>query len=307
MEKHQEKISINTNLLPIVPLRGKVAFPHLNAAFEVGRESTLKAIERAGENGDKLVLVCAQIRAEKDDVTEQDLYEVGTVSKIKQITRLPGGAIRVLTEGLYRARARKIQFIDGCFQAVADEIITKKGDETLTEAYLRTAKSLVRDVLGEDGKLPKETIQRLEIVTDAEQYVDTAVSAMRVRTDVKQKILQEERLLERLNLLEKCLNDELEISRIEKKIAIKVRQSIDKSQKEYYLREQLKAIHEELGDEGEEAEKYREKLREKGLPESVLDKCLKEVDRMQKMPSSDPEYTVIEGYLDQVLELPWTE
>jgi len=307
MENHDKKNEIRTNLLPVIPLRGKVAFPHVATGFDVGREMTIKAIERAGENGDKLVFICTQKDVEQDDITAADLYTAGTVSRIKQISRQPSGSIRVLTEGLYRARARVIQQKDGCFQAVVDEVPTRRGDEVLVQAYLRTADALIGDVLGEGGKISKETAQKLELITDAEQYVDTATSAMRVRVDIKQKILEEERLLERLKLLERCLNDELEISRVERKISSKVRQSIDKSQKEYYLREQLKAIHEELGDEGAEAEEYREKLRAKGLPESVLEKCLKEVDRMQKMPSSAPEYTVIAGYLDQVLELPWTE
>ncbi len=294
-------------VLPIIPLRGKVAFPHTTVAFEVGREVTLKAMERAGGNEDKLVLVCTQKHTEKEEIAAEDIYDVGTVSKIKQITRLPGGSIRVLVEGLYRARARNILFKEGYFQAVADAIKTRHGDALLEEAYLRTARTLLKDVLGEDGKISKETAQKLEIIEDAETFVDTAAAAMRVRLEIKQQLLSEGRLIERLHLFEKCLNDELEVARVERKIASKVRQSIDKSQKEYYLREQLKAIHEELGDEGEEAEKYREKLRAKGLPEEVLEKCLKEVDRMQKMPASSPEYTVIAGYLDQVLELPWTE
>lgn len=307
MENYTEKEWRKTNLLPVIPLRGKVAFPRVSVGFEVGREGTLKAVERAGENGDKLVFVCTQIQTEKDEIDGDDLYEVGTVCKIKQITRLPGGAMRVLAEGLYRARARKITFAEGHFQSVADELRTVRGDAVLEEAYLRTAKNLVKDVLGEDGRLPKDAVNKLELCSDAEQYVDVAASVMRVRLEIKQQLLAEERLLERLKLLERCLNDELEISKIERKIAGAVRQSIDKSQKEYYLREQLKAIHQELGDDGEETDAYREKLKAKNLPESVLEKCLKEVDRMEKMPSSAPEYTVITGYLDQVLELPWTE
>ena len=307
MENYTENQYEKTNLLPVVPLRGKVAFPHVGISFEVGREFTIKAIERAGENGDKLVFICTQIRTEKDDVLPEDLYDVGTVAKIKQITRLPGGSTRVLVEGLYRARARRITLAEGFFQAVVDELTTRHGDAVVEEAYLRTAKMLVKDVLSVDGRMPKETMQKLDGISDAEMYLDTAASAMRVRIEVKQQLLQEDRLVERLALFERCLNDELEVAKIEKKIATKVRQSIDKSQKEYYLREQLKAIHEELGDEGEEADQYREKLQAKGLPQSVLEKCLKEVDRMQKMPSSAPEYTVIASYLDQVLELPWTE
>ena len=174
-------------------------------------------------------------------------------------------------------------------------------------AYLRAAKELVKDVLSADGKIPKDVYQKLEHCEDADIFVDTALSVMRVRLEVKQKILSERSCMERLKLFERCLNDELEISKIEKKIAASVRQSIDKNQKEYFLREQLKAIHKELGDDGKEEDEYREKIRAKGLPKSVEEKCLKEIDRMSKMNTSSPEYTVTTTYLDQVLELPWTE
>jgi len=130
---------------------------------------------------------------------------------------------------------------------------------------------------------------------------------MRVRNEIKQKILEEPKTVERLKLFERCLNDELEISKIEKKIATAVRQSIDKNQKEYFLREQLKAIHEELGDNGKEEEEYKQKILAKNLPAEVEEKCLKEITRLGRMQPSSPEYTIITTYLDQVLELPWTE
>lgn len=300
---------LNTNLLPIVPLRGKVAFPHTNVSFEVGRKMTLKAIDRATNGGDRLVFILTQRETEKDEISTVDLYTVGCVAKIKQVAQLTGGAIRVVCEGLYRAKARVVSVneSDGCFYGVADELVTRKADDVLEEAYFRTAKELVKDVLSADGKIPKDVLARLERISNADEYVDVAVSAMRVRLDVKQKILEEERIIERLKLFERCLNDELEISKIEKKIAGAVRQSIDKNQKEYFLREQLKAIHAELGDDGKEEDEYRQKILAKKLPESLEEKCLKEIGRMGKMPSSSPEYTVITGYLDQVLALPWTE
>ena len=130
---------------------------------------------------------------------------------------------------------------------------------------------------------------------------------MRVRLDVKQAILQETDVVERLKLLERCLNDELEIAKIEKRISSAVRQNIERSQKDYYLREQLKAIHGELGDDGKEQDKYREKIEQKNLPDYMKEKCLKEVDRLSRMQAASPEYTVITGYLDWVLDLPWTE
>ena len=308
MENMKEKTEY-TNLLPIVPLRGKVAFPHTNISFEVGRKATLKAVDRASSGGDRLVFILTQKETEKEDVTTADLYTVGCVAKIKQVAQLTGGVIRVLCEGLYRAKARVISFDeeDGCFFGVADPLSLKRGDEVLEEAYFRTAKELVKDVLATDGKIPKETFTKLERTQAPDEYVDIALSAMRVRLEVKQAILEEERLIERLKHFEKCLNDELEISKIEKKIANAVRQNIDKNQKEYFLREQLKAIHTELGDDGKEEDEYREKILAKNLPKALEEKCLKEISRMGKMQPSSPEYTVITGYLEQVLALPWTE
>ena len=309
MENTNITMENTTNLLPIVPLRGKVAFPHTNISFEVGRKMTLKAIDRATNGGDRLVFILSQRQTEKDEITAVDLYTVGCVAKIKQVAQLTGGAIRVLCEGLYRAKARVLSFheTDECFYGVADPIVTKRGDEVLEEAYFRTAKELVKDVFATDGKIPKETVAKLERITDADEYVDVALSNMRVRLDVKQSILEEERIIERLKQFERCLNDELEISKIEKKIANAVRQNIDKNQKEYFLREQLKAIHAELGDDGKEEDEYRQKVLAKGLLQDLEDKCLKEINRMGKMQPSSPEYTVITGYLDQVLALPWTE
>ena len=306
MENYTKNENKTTNILPIIPLRGKVAFPHTNISFEVGRDVTLKAIDRAS-NTDRLVLILTQKETEKNDVTADDLYTVGCVAKIKQVAQLTGGAIRVLCEGMYRAHARVIAMESGYYYAVADPMETVRGDEVLEEAYFRTAKELVKDVLAADGKVAKDVFSKLDRCQDPDEYVDVALSAMRVRLSVKQSILEEVKLIERLKQFERCLNDELEISKIEKKIANAVRQSIDKNQKEYFLREQLKAIHTELGDDSKEEDEYREKILAKCLPQDLETKCLKEVDRLSKMPSSSAEYTVITGYLDQVLALPWTE
>ncbi len=307
MEKYTvTETEFTTNLLPVIPLRGKVAFPHTTISFEVGREVTVKAVERASAT-DKQVLILTQRKTEKDDVTPEDLYLTGCVAKIKQIVQLAGGAMRVVCEGLYRAKARRVNAEGGCFTAVCDQIVSAHGEEILEEAYFRTAKALLKDVFPSDSKLAKELVTKLELCEDADEFTDILISAMRVRLDVKQSVLEENRVIERLRRLEKCLNDELEISKIEKKISTAVRQGIDKNQKEYFLREQLKAIHTELGDDEQEADEYRAKILEKKLPQDLEVKCLKEVDRLSRMPSSSAEYTVISGYLDQVLALPWTE
>ena len=307
LTNYTQQENLKTNVLPVIPLRGKVAFPHVSVAFEVGREMTLKAVERAGASADKQVLICTQKITEKDEIGVDDLYIIGTVARIKQVGQLPGGAMRVVCEGLYRAKARSLHVDGGCFYAVADELSIKQGEENLQEAYFRTAKALVKDVLSSDGKISKEVSAKLDRTDDADAYVDICTSAMRVKLEIKQQILEETDVIKRLQLFERCLNDELEISRIEKKIATAVRQNIDKSQKEYFLREQLKAIHTELGDDGKEEDEYRAKILDKKLPQDLEIKCLKEIDRMSKMQPSSPEYTVISGYLDQVLALPWTE
>ncbi|MBQ7912847.1 MAG: endopeptidase La [Clostridia bacterium] len=307
MEKYNiNELLSNNNILPVIPLRGKVAFPHTNISFEVGRSMTLKAVEKAAA-GDKIVFILTQRKTEKTDVTPDDLYTVGCVARIKQVAQLSGGALRVLCEGVYRAKARSVSVEGGLFQAVAVPIFTIRGDEVLEEAYFRTAKALVKDVLASDGKISKDALSKLDQCENAEDYIDLAISNMRVRTEVKQRILAEDRIIERFKQFERCLNDELEIAKIEKKIANAVRQNIDQNQKEYFLREQLKAIHSELGDDGKEEDEYRAKVLEKHLPQDLETKCLKEIDRLGKMPSSSAEYTVITSYLEQVLALPWTE
>ncbi len=305
MENYTNKELRTTNIYPVVPLRGKVAFPHTTISFEVGRDMTVKAIERASAT-DRTFLILTQRQTEKNDISKEDLYRVGCVAKIKQIAQLPGGAMRVVCEGLYRAKARTLTFEGGYFSAVSEPIEATLGDDVLLEAYFRTAKALAKEVFA-DSKLTRELLIKLDACEDADEYVDCLLATMRVRLDVKQAVLAETRTVERLRALERCLNDELEISKIEKKIATAVRQGIDKNQKEYYLREQLKAIHAELGDDGEEADEYREKILEKKLPQELEVKCLKEVDRLSRMPSSSAEYTVIATYLEQVLSLPWTE
>ena len=299
---------IKTNILPVVPLRGRVAFPHCTTSFEVGREVTVKALERASAMDDKLVFICAQKDVEKVEITETDLYVVGTVATVRQTVK-SSNSLRVACQGLYRAKARVIKKDEssGYFYAVVDELPPVHGDYVLEEAYFRTAKALMKDVVLEEGKIAKETLEKLDRSEDADAFVDQAISAMRVRLDIKQEALETVEVIKRLQLLDRCLNDELEIAKIERKVAGTVKKNMDKAQKDYFLREQLRAIHTELGDDGKEEDEYKEKIKAKSLPKEMEEKCLKEVDRLSKMQSTSPEYTVITGYLDQVLDLPWTE
>ena len=291
--------------IPVVPMRGRVIFPDTVVSFDAGRLISLTAVKRAAD-GDMQLLVCVQPEPEKDEITADDICTVGTVVKIKQITRLPSDSVRILAEGLCRVRVRRFSF-DECFLAEADEIKPVHGDPTLEEAYFRTAKDIMRDITSTESRISKDSVARLDRCGDPDEYVNVAANSLPLRDEVKQKILVCENVTERLRMLERCLNDELEIMRLARKINNAVRQNIDKNQREYYLREQLKAIHAELGDDEDEREELANKIKEKGMPQEIEEKALKEIARMDKMSSSSPEYTVIRNYLDWLIDLPWKE
>ncbi len=291
--------------IPVLALRGRVVFPNTMVTFDAGRAISLLAIRHASES-DMTLLVCAQTEAEKEEITAEDICTVGTVVKIKQITKLPNGNVRVLTEGICRVRIRSFAF-DGCFFAEADEIRPIHGDSALEEAYFRTAKDMMREIVSTENRVPKESAMLLDRCSDPDEYVNIAAHILPVRDNIKQQLLESEKVIDRLRMLEKCLNDELEIMRLGRKINAAVRQSMDKNQRDYYLREQLKAIHTELGDDTEERSELEEKIKKKGAPEEVEQKALKEIARMDRIPSASPDYSVIRNYLDWILDLPWKE
>ena len=287
-------------------MRTQVVFPDTTVAFDVGRGLSLAAVERA-EGNERYVFITRQTDPQKEFPEEEDLCPVGTVALIRQATRLPGDRVRVFAEGKYRAAARAFRFEEGYVYAVTDEIETVHGDLTLEEAYFRTAKELVKDLLSGESKVSKDLDAALTGVADPDTYINVCAHYLRLKDAVKQELLEENNLVRRLRLFEQCLNTELEIARLERKIAQDVRRNIEKSQKEYFLREQLKAIHAELGDDVEENVRLREKIEAKGLPEAVKEKCLAELARMDKMPPSSPEYTVLRNYADWIIDLPWHE
>ncbi len=237
--------------LPVVALRGRVVFPSVTVSFDVGRLMSLTAVKMAADSESRLFIV-AQKDAEKAEITPDDIYEVGTVVKIKQVSRLPGNNVRITAEGLYRADVRSVERVDNAFIAEVCAVKSLHGDEALEEAYFRTAKEAARELCGVEGKFSKEAAAMLEKCGDPDEFADIAAHNLTIRTEVKQQLLTCNRVVDRLRLLDKALNDELEISKLERKINAMVRAGIDKNQKEYFLREQLKAIHTELGDDEEE-------------------------------------------------------
>ncbi len=295
----------NSQYLPIIAIRGRVVFPHTSVTFDVGRSISLAALKMASKTA--CLFVCAQRDSAKDEIDESDIYPVGTVVAIRQISKLPGGNARLQCMGLYRAVARDISFNEGTFTAIADELVCRQGDPGLVEAYMRTVRACEERITdGGEGVFTPSVTVALKKITDADEYVDVCANAMKIPFEGKQKILECPVVTERLAMLNSFMENEIEIMGYERKIKARVRESVDKNQKEYYLREQLKAIHAELGDDGEETDELEEKILSSDMPEEVKNKALKELSRMSRMQTSSPDYNVIRIYLDWLLDLPWT-
>lgn len=290
----------------VLALRGRVIFPDTTVSLDVGRIQSLTSIKNAADR-DSTLFAVAQKDAETADITPEGLYLTGTVVRLKQVTRLPGSSIRITVQGLYRARARVYDYDGQCYTAKVDELKPVRGESELEEAYFRTAKAVIRDISLTESRFSKDAVSALERSSDPDEFVNIAAHNLNMKYGKKQELLELTRTVERLEKMDRILNDELEITRLEKKINAAVRQSIDKNQKEYYLREQLKAIHAELGDDVDEQEELERKIKEKHMPAEVEEKALKELSRMGKMQSSSPETNVLRLYIEWLLDLPWTE
>ncbi len=313
MENLEEKggmsVAQTQGMIAVVPMRKQVVFPNVKAWFDVARKSSVLAIENAFAGGKRggMLFLARQKDASQEDPTSDDLVRVGTVVLVRELTKLQGSRLRVSVEGLYRAKVRSYGMDGECIFADIVELTSRHGDPNWEEAYFRTAQALVSDIIEDDGKISKEVGGMLSRISDIDEYINVAAHHMRLKEDVKQQLLEETSVEARLRLFERCLNDELEISRLERKINNDVRHSIDQAQKEYFLREQLRAIHSELGDDMDEGDKLKEKILAKKLPKEIEEKALVELARMDKMPPSSPEYTVLRNYADWLIDLPWHE
>lgn len=294
--------------LPLLPLRGLSIFPYMVLHFDVGREKSIRALEEAMIN-DQLIFLVTQKDAHTDLPTTEDFYEVGTISKIKQLLKLPGDTIRVLVEGINRAEIRDIISEEAYFLVdVVEKVEEYKVGDLEIEALRRSVMEVFDDYIKANPKVAPETLITVSDVEDASRFADVVASNLTIKIEEKQEILALFDIKERMEKIYEILTRELEILEIERKINSRVRKQIDKSQKEYYLREQLKAIQRELGEkEGfiEEIEQYREKLSKLEVPDEVKDKVEKELDRLSKMSSGSPEAGVIRTYLDWIFDLPW--
>lgn len=293
----------------MLPLRGLLVFPYTVIHLDVGRKKSIQAIEESMLDT-KEILLATQKEAQTDDPEEQEIYSVGTIAEIRQVLKMPGGTMRVLVEGLYRAEVQSYLSHEP-FIKVEVEVL-REGENVKTpeiEALMRTLVSQFEQWVRMSKKIPPETVVSVVGIEEPGRLADVIASHLTLRINEKQRILELKNVSERLNFLCELLVKEMEVLELERKINIRVRKQMEKTQKEYYLREQMKAIQKELGDKDErtsEIEELREKIRTASLPKEAEDKAYKELDRLEKMPPMVAEAVVVRNYLDWLLALPWS-
>ena len=298
--------------LPLIPLRGLAIFPYMILNFDIGREVSLKALDEA-MLADELIFLTSQKEAEIDEPTEEDFYHVGTICKVKQMIKLPGDTVRVLVEGISRGKIKEVNQDAGYFEAVVDEIIyneTTTQNDIEIEALVRNVLDSFEEYINIGNRVSPEILVSLEEIENADRFVDTIASNIYLKPEQKQEILEEFDIAKRLELLYSILLEEIDILKIEKKITLRVKKQMNKVQKEYYLREQLRAIQKELGDEEDinsEAEEYRIKLKKIKAPKDTKEKISKEIDKFSRISPASPDVSVSRNYLETIFSLPWNK
>lgn len=293
--------------LPLVPLRGMVVFPKVEVRLDIGRDKSIRAVEEAMAN-ERLLAVSAQLDDEVENPSKQDIAEVGTIVKIKQMLRLPGGLVRILVEGIARAKVVDIDESGVYYRATMETLVSQYDDHVEIEAYRRLAQSNFLKWAEETKLVTEDEIRRVMERTDASETADQIVQFLQTELITRQSFLSELNVLRRLNMVVGALNMELQISDLENSINNQVRQQMEKAQKEYFLREKIRVIHNELGDKSdpdEEAEELREQLKKINVSDEVRERIEKEISRYSRMPSMMPEANILRNYLDWVLSLPW--
>jgi len=293
---------------PLLPLRGLLVYPSMVLHLDVGREKSVKALEKAMVE-DNLILLCSQSEVNIEEPTQEDIFRIGTVANVRQMLKLPNGTIRVLVEGMERAEI--IQYTDQAdyYEVIARELPEEENNDPEVSALMRTVLSQFENYINLSKKVTPETLAAVSDIDEPGRLADVITSHLSLKIKDKQEILETIDVRKRLEKLLDILNNEREVLELERKINQRVKKQMEKTQKEYYLREQMKAIQKELGDkEGRagEVEELRSQLQELQLPERVHEKVEKEIDRLEKMPASSAEGGVIRNYVDWLLALPWT-
>jgi ATP-dependent Lon protease len=302
-------VAKKNRIIPLLPLRGILVFPYMIIHLDVGREKSIGALEESMVH-DRQIMLATQKEAQNDAPNPEDIFEFGTVAEIKQLLKLPGGTIRVLVEGLHRAKITNYMDLDPFYKVEIEEFAETEAKTPEVEALTRTAIHQFEQWVKLSKKIPPETLVSVVVVEEPGRLTDLIASHLSLKIEDKQALLDAVDIKERLSKLCEILGREMEILELEKKINVRVRKQMERTQKEYYLREQLKAIQKELGEKDDrtaEADEYRERLKQQpDLPPEVTEKITKEIERLEKMPPMAAESAVIRTYLDWLLALPWT-
>src|SRR5438094_1768896 len=294
-------------LYPVLPLRDIVVFPHMIVPLFVGREKSVRALEDVMKD-DKQILLVTQKNAAQDDPSTSDIYMIGTIGTVLQLLKLPDGTVKVLVEGGQRARIMRFADNEQFFQANAEVVGEKPGQHQEIEALARTVVAQFEQYIKLNKKIPPEVLVSINQIEDPGKLADTVASHLSLKIPEKQELLETEVVSERLEKVFGYMEGEIGVLQVEKRIRNRVKRQMEKTQREYYLNEQLKAIQKELG-EGEEGRdelnELEERIRKTKLSKEARDKAQAEVKKLRSMSPMSAEATVVRNYLDWLLSLPW--
>ena len=292
--------------LPILPLRDIVVFPNMIVPLFVGRDRSVRALEEV-MNNDKQIILVAQKDASKDEPDTSDVFRVGCLGNVLQLLKLPDGTVKVLVEGGTRVRLKDVEDNEEFFQAYPEAFIERKGTEQETEALVRAVVTEFEEYVKLNKKIPPEVLVSLAAIDEPARLADTIASHLSLKLEEKQELLEMDLVDDRLEKLYQLMENEIGVLQVEKRIRSRVKRQMEKTQREYYLNEQMKAIQKELGEEGEadELNEYERKINEIGLSEEAKEKAEMELKKLKMMSPMSAEATVIRNYLDVVLNLPW--
>ena len=293
--------------LATLPLRDVVVYPHMVLPLFVGRPKSIAALEAAMANDDPVFLL-AQLDPNTEDPKAEDLHQTGTVAQVLQVLKLPDGTVKVLVEGIRRARALTVDETGGLFLSHVEAIDENSDkDNPEIEALRRTLLTQFEQYAKLNKKIPAEVISTISSIDDNSRLADTIAAHLQLKLEQRQYVLETAGIVERLEFLLAQLEAELDIMQVEKRIRGRVKRQMEKSQREYYLNEQVKAIQKELGEEDErdELDALENKIKEAGMSKEAEEKCLSELKKLKMMPPMSAESTVVRNYIDTLLELPW--
>ena len=293
--------------VPVLPLRNIVVYPHMVVPLFVGRDKSISALEEVMDKGQELLFL-AQRDADTNDPQKEDLYEVGTIGKVLQLLKLPDGTVKVLVEGIKRAKVEELIPHENFLEAKVEVISEEKIEDKTIIAISRQVVSRFEDFVKLNTKVASEVVSSLKDINDPSKIADTIASQMTGNVSEKQKLLEIFNLEERLNDILNLLDGELSVLQVEKKIKRRVKNQMEKTQKEYYLNEQMKAIQKELDDDEEgidDIAEIEEKIKNTKLSKEALEKTKNELKKLKQMSPMSAEATVVRNYLDWILDIPW--